>query len=391
MNLADALTAFDDAEEQAGLRDFHPARRVFLRASAAAGVSGLVAQFSQAAGAAEPSQPGEGVFELGDTVLQSGETLRSAKIAYKTHGRLAADKGNVIVYPTPYAAQHADIEWLIGRGRALDPERYFIVVPDQLGNGLSSSPDNTAPPQDRSRFPIVTNRDNVAAQHRLLTEKFGIRNIALVVGWSMGAQQTFQWAVSHPDKVERIAPFCGTARTTPHNAVFLEGLRAVLTLDAAWNSGDYDSQPVAGIRAFARVYAGWGFSQPFYKQALYRQMGFGSLEEFLTGFWEKRFLRRDANNLLSMLGTWQLNDVGATPGFGGSLERALGSIKARAMVMAGQTDLYFTPEDVEAEAALIPGARFKAIPSVWGHQAGNGLNPADSAFIDAELKALLAG
>ena len=100
--------------------------------------------------------------------------------------------------------------------------------------------------------------------------------------------------------------------------------------------------------------------------------------------------RRDANNLLSMLRTWQLNDAGATPGFDGSLDRALGAIRAKATVMAGQTDLYFTPEDVSAEAALIPGARFRVIPSVWGHQAGNGLNAADTQFIDAEIKQLLA-
>lgn len=390
MNMADVLTAFDRNDDPIELRNFHPARRDFLRASAAAGMSGLVASISEVVGASEPLKPGEGLFELGDMVLQSGETLRDAKIAYKTHGRLAADKSNVILYPTPYSAQHGDIEWLIGPGKALDPGKHFIVVLDQLGNGLSSSPSNTPPPQDHSRFPTITNQDNVAAQLRLVTEKFGIDKIALVVGWSMGAQQTLQWAVSHPDKVERIAPSCGTARTTPHNAVFLEGLRAVLTLDAAWMEGDYASPPVAGIRAFARVYAGWGFSQPFYKRELYRQMGFNSLEEFLVGFWEKRFLRRDANNLLSMLRTWQLNDVGATPGFDGSLERALGSVKAKATVMVGQTDLYFPPEDVEAEAALIPGARYRVIPSVWGHQAGNGLNAADAQFVDAEIKKLLA-
>jgi homoserine O-acetyltransferase len=390
MNRADALITMDSEGDQPQMRKFRPARRDFLRACAAAGVSGLVASFPDVAGAAESSRPSEGVFKLGDMVLQSGATLRNARLAYKTHGRLAAGRGNVIVYPTPYSAQHGDIEWLIGQGKALDPNKYFIIVIDQLGNGLSSSPSNTPPPQDRSRFPMITIQDNVAAQHRLVTEGFGVSTVALVVGWSMGAQQAFQWAVSYPDKVERIAPFCGTAKTTPHNAVFLEGLRAALSLDAAWMKGEYNSQPVAGIRAFARVYAGWGFSQPFYKLELYRQMGFGSLEEFLVGFWEKRFLHRDANNLLSMLRTWQLNDVAATPGFDGRLELALGAIEAKATVMAGQTDLYFTPEDVAAEAAWIPGARFRVIPSVWGHQAGNGLNAEDTQFIDAEIKKLLA-
>jgi homoserine O-acetyltransferase len=119
-------------------------------------------------------------------------------------------------------------------------------------------------------------------------------------------------------------------------------------------------------------------------------MGFASLEDFLVGFWERRFLRRDANNLLTMLGAWQRNDVAALPEFNGDLAAALGSIRAKALVMSAETDLYFTPEDLEYEASLIPQARYEVIRSVWGHQAGNGLNPADSAFIDRQLKQLLA-
>ena len=240
------------------------------------------------------------------------------------------------------------------------------------------------------RFPTITIQDDIAAQHRLVTEGFGIRRVALVTGYSMGAQQAFQWAASHPDMVQRIAPFCGTASTTPHNVVFLEGVRAALTVDAAWMDGDYQDEPVKGLRALSRVYAGWGLSQAFYKRELYRPMGFSSLEDFITGFWEQRYTRRDANNLLSMLRTWQLNDVGTTLGFGGDHKRALGAIKAKATVMAGQTDLYFTPEDVEADAACIRGARFRVIPSLWGHMAGAGISAADSQFIEAEIKGLLA-
>jgi homoserine O-acetyltransferase len=94
----------------------------------------------------------QALFDLGDFVLRSGVTLRGAKLAYKTHGRLNADKSNLVVYPTPYSAHHSDIEWPIGPGKALDPERYFIVVTDMLGNGLSSSPSNTPPPFDRAHF-----------------------------------------------------------------------------------------------------------------------------------------------------------------------------------------------------------------------------------------------
>src|SRR5712692_10227287 len=107
------------------------------------------------------------VFDCGDIVLQSGLTYRQARLAYKTYGTLDADRSNVIVYPTSYGAQHFDTEWLIGPEKALDPTRYFIVIPNMFGNGLSSSPSNTPPPFDRGRYPNFTMTDNVRAQERL--------------------------------------------------------------------------------------------------------------------------------------------------------------------------------------------------------------------------------
>jgi homoserine O-acetyltransferase len=329
-------------------------------------------------------------FEPGDVTLQSGMTLHNAFLAYKTYGTLNADKSNAIVYPTWYSGQHVDNEWLIGEGMALDPRKYFIIVPNMLGNGLSSSPSNTPPPFDRARFPHVTVYDNIKLQHRLVTEKLGIQRIALVTGWSMGAQQTFQWGASYPDMVERIAPFAGTAKTWPHNYVFLEGVKAALCADAAWKDGWYTDPPATGLRAVGRVYAGWGFSQAFYRDKLYESMGYHSLEDFLVGYWEGFFLKKDANNLLAMAWTWQHADISANPLYNGDFEKALRSIKARATVMPGRTDLYFTPEDNEYEARQMPRATFRPIESIWGHFAGAGLNRADTKFIDDNIKALLA-
>ena len=329
-------------------------------------------------------------FELGDVALRDGATLREAKLAYKTFGALNEDKSNAIVYPTWYSGQHPDNEWLIGSGMALDPAQYFIIIPNMLGNGISSSPSNTPPPYDKARFPHVTTYDNISVQHRLVTEVFGIEKLALVTGWSMGAQQTFQWGVSYPEMVERILPFCGSAKTSRHNFVFLEGVKAALTADAAFEGGWYEDPPNVGLRAMARVYAGWGFSQAFYRERLYEGEGYSSLEDFLVAFWEGFFLPKDANNLLAMLWTWQNGDIGKTPGFGGDLEAALGAIQAKAIVMPGQTDLYFPPEDNEYEASHMPNAEFRPIPSIWDHFAGGGLNPTDTKFIDDALKELLA-
>jgi homoserine O-acetyltransferase len=330
------------------------------------------------------------IFELGEVRLQMGETLRDAKLAYRTYGSLNEAKGNAIVYPTWYSGQHYDNEWLIGEGMALDPARYCIIVPNMLGNGLSSSPSNTPPPYDRARFPRVTVYDNVSVQHRLVTERLGIQRLQLVTGWSMGAGQTYQWAVSYPEMVPRILPFCGSATTSRHNFVFLEGVKAALTADAAFQEGWYDQPPTKGLRAKARVYAGWGYSQAFYWEELYTQLGYSSLEDFLVGFWEGFFLKKDANNLLTMLWTWQHGDLGATPGFNGDLERALGAIRAKAIVMPAEKDLYFPPEDNAYEVRHMPNAQLRVIPGVWGHFAGGGDNPTDTKFIDDSLKELLA-
>lgn len=158
-------------------------------------------------------------FDLGSFHLKEGATIRGAKIAYKTWGTLNDDRTNAILYPTWYSGKHWDNDWLIGPGMGLDPNKYFIIVPNMLGNGLSTSPSNCPPPYNQARFPKVQTEDNVRAQHKLVTEKFGITKLKLVIGWSMGAGQTFQWAVSYPEMVERILPFCGSARTSPHNII----------------------------------------------------------------------------------------------------------------------------------------------------------------------------
>ena len=331
------------------------------------------------------------IFEAGDVVLQSGLTYRRARLAYKTYGTLDAAKANAIVYPTSYGAQHNDLEWAIAPGKALDPTKYFIVILNKFGNGLSSSPSNTPPPFDRARWPHFTMTDNVRVQQRLLHKVFGIERVKLVYGFSMGAQQAFHWGALFPDRVERIAAICGSAKTSPHNLVFLEGVKAALTADPAWQDGWFATPPVRGFQAMGRVYAGWGLSQAFYREEEWRKLGFSSLEDFLVGSWEANFRRRDANDLLAMLWTWQHADISANELYGGDMAKALGAIKAKAIVMPCETDLYFTVEDNRREVAHMPHAELRPIPSIWGHRAGNpAQNPADAKFLDTAVRELLA-
>ena len=337
---------------------------------------------------APPARPSDHeIFELGDFGLMSGEVLPNAQLAYKTHGSLSDSGDNVIVFPTWYGGRHSDNEALIGTEHALNPDRYFIVVANQFGNGLSSSPSNTPPPYDRMRFPLVTPYDNVRAQQRLLTERYGVERIALAVGFSMSGQQAFHFGALYPEMVERIAPICGSAKTSVHNYVFLEGIKAALQADCAWQEGEYSSPPVAGIRAFSRVYTGWFASQSFFREGLHS--AFGDDLEGIFSAAEEGFGSFDANDLLAMVATWQAADIGAHPRFDGSLSAALAAIRSRAFVMPSRTDLYFPPEDSQIEVALMPNAELRVIPSIWGHLAGGGANADDTAWLDEQLRELL--
>ena len=328
------------------------------------------------------------IFEAGDVMLQSGTVFPSLKLAYKTYGVLSPARDNVILYPTSFSAQHTDTEWLIGPDGVLDPTRYFIIIPNLLGNGLSSSPSNTAGP-----FPEVTYHDAIAVQRRLLTERFGITRLALVYGWSMGGMQAYHWAALHPDMVERAAVVCGSARCAPYNHVFLESVKAALTGDPAFRSGRFVEKPTAGYRAMGRVYAGWAMSHGFYRDELWREAGFTSLEDYLVRTWDTTFTRRDANDLLAQVGIWQRGNVSACAAFGGDLDRALAAITAHMLLMPGATDRYFDVRDNEDELPKLVNARsavLHPIPSQHGHRAGNPVNnPRDQAFLRAEVTALL--
>ncbi|MDA1061729.1 MAG: alpha/beta fold hydrolase [Chloroflexi bacterium] len=329
------------------------------------------------------------VFELGDYRLQSGVVLPDARLAYQTYGELNAVRDNVVVYPTAYGGTHANCEPIIGAGLALDPSRYFIVVPNMFGNGLSSSPSNTPAPFSGPDFPGVTIHDMVQAQHRLLSERFGIERIRLVTGTSMGGLQAFEWGAAFPELVERIVPRCGAARCSPHNWVFLDGIEAALTADAAFAGGRYQEPPTNGLRAMGRVWAGWALSQAFYREERWRELGAESLADYLATNWGARPL--DANDQLAMIWSWQHADISANAMYRGDFDQALAAIRARAIVMPSSTDLYFPPEDNAYEVARMPIAELRPFETVWGHLAGSpGPDPQDAAALDLALREILA-
>jgi homoserine O-acetyltransferase len=336
------------------------------------------------------SQEGHGPYELidiGNLELEEGGTLPGVQLAVATHGTLNAAKDNAILVPTWYSGTSKIMEQVyIGNGRALDPSKYFIIVVNQIGNGLSTSPHNTS----GANFPKVRIGDDVRAQHKLLTEKYGLKSLALVVGGSMGAQQTYEWAVRYPDFVKRAAPIAGTAKNTEHDFVFADTLSEAITSDPGFNGGKYGSPAdvAAGLKRHAKLWTVMGWSTDFFREGRHRALGFDSMQSFVDTFMTGYFAPMDPNDLLAMAWKWQRGDVSRHTG--GDLAAALGRVKAKTYVMPISHDMFFPPGDCEVEQRLIPGSKFRPLKSVCGHLGLFGVDPELLAQLDANLNELLA-
>ncbi len=305
-----------------------------------------------------------------------------------TLGTKTASGDNVVLIPSWYSGTHREAALnMVGEGRAIDPAKHHVVFTNLMSNGLSSSPSNTPAPNEASRFPRVSLFDNVRLQHEMLTRHLGVERLKLVAGWSMGGCQAYQWSAQYPDMMEAIAPICCSARTAHFNKVFLIALRRALELDPAFADGYYTRPPVRGLKAFAAIYAGWGFTEPFFRTEAFRQFGADSSESFVERFWEPAFLQHDTNDLLGLLRTWFDGDISNGPAYGGDLAKALGAIKARAVVMPGELDRYFPPVDSHEEVRHMPNAVCQPVPSDWGHMVI--WNPTDQLFIDDGLRMAL--
>ena len=325
--------------------------------------------------------------------FEDGKVLPRAVVVYGTYGKLNADRSNAILLPSHYLANHHGYDWLIGKGGALDTTKVFLVMTELFGNGQSSSPSNTAEPFHGPRFPAATIRDNVEAVRRLLQDGLGVSHLRAIIGFSMGAEQTFQWAVSHPDFADRIVATAGTAKCWPHGIVRLEAEIAAITTDPLFKGGDYSEQPKAGVHQFGLIWAGWLFSQEWWRQELWHQMSTPqtTLEQFVTNLSTNFIPGADANDLIFQARMWERHDVGTTAGFNGSLSKALGSIKVPFLYMPSATDLYFPLTDARYEAGLMKTVSLVPIPSLWGHPAGAGLDPKDRLFLNNRIRTFLAG
>jgi homoserine O-acetyltransferase len=350
------------------------------------------AVFAQEAAESKADKGERHEFVIANFKTESGVVLPQARVVYGTYGKLNAAKDNVVLLPSHYMANFHGYEWLIGADKALDASKLFLVATELFGNGNSSSPSNTPEPFHGPRFPVTTIRDNVEAVHRLLTEELKITHLRAVIGFSMGAQQAFQWAVSYPTFADKIVATSGTAKTYGHGIVRLESEITAITTDPVFANGEYKEQPKKGIEAFAIVWTAWLFSQEWWRKEMWREGAkLGTTFESFVNELKTNFIPgADANNLILQMRTWEKHDVGTTPGFGGDVEKALGSIKAPFLYMPSETDLYFPVTDAKYEAGFMKTVTFMPIPSLWGHPAGAAADPADAKFLNENIVKFLS-
>jgi homoserine O-acetyltransferase len=308
------------------------------------------------------------VLELGDLDLELGCTLAEARLAYRTHGTLAPARDNAVLFLHMYSGTPASLDPWIGSGRALDPGRWFVVCPGQLGNGLSSSPSTMSGP-----FPELTIGDDVAAQRRLVAEHLGLERLALVLGFSMGAQQAYEWAVRYPPAVARLAVFAGHARTTAANELLVTASAEALR--------------TGGTRQHARFWAATGLSPELFRREAWREAGYASVDDLVRSLFEEDYGARQPADLLCQLGKWRRADVSRHAD--GDLAAALGRIRARTIVAPFSHDAWFPVADCKLDQRLVDRSELRVVESVWGHYAW-GIGSSETAQIERVLADLLA-
>jgi homoserine O-acetyltransferase len=336
------------------------------------------------ASAHQPNQPPHQRYALGDLALESGEVIKDFSISYVTHGTLNEKKSNAILMVTAISGNHHRLDFMIGPGKALDTDKYFIICTDAIGNGLTTSPSNSTA-QPHMKFPKFLIRDMVTSQYKLLTEHLGITHVVAVVGPSMGGMQTLQWGVSHPAFMDSLVAIVPLAKTPAWTVTVLEASRKAIMLDPAWKGGDYDAPPAAGLSLYRDILSFLAARSP----EIYRDQ-FANGPDVLP--WletqEKALVKAfDANDWIYQTWAYDAHDVGTTPGMNGDLVKALRAIKAKTLILTGTKDL-LNPEYEPREAArYIRDVRVVTINpgTVTGHASAGGGFPADVDFLNREV------
>ena len=340
-----------------------------------------------------PNEAPHQSFALGDFKLESGESIKDFSMSYVTHGTLNADKSNAVLVLTAIGGNHHRIDHLIGPGKGLDPTKHFVISVDAISNGLTTSPSNSKV-QPGMQFPKFNIRDMVNSTQLLVKEKFGINRLVTVVGASMGGMQALQYAVSYPEMTRSVVAIVPLAKTTPWTTNMLELLRQGIMTDAAWAGGNYPASapPEKGMKLWARMLNGGIVRTPDVLQADFPNSNL-DVVKWQEGLADSGWKRIDARDWIYQSWAYDQHNVATTPGFNGDYERALKSIKAKTLILAGEGDLLNPEANAKEAAKLIPGARYVSLKPrhPLGHLSGAAGQAPEIEIQNREIAAFIGG
>lgn len=339
---------------------------------------GGLAMVAAVLGAAPESHAETQIYPLYDFQFEDGTIMPELRIAYETHGTLDADRDNAIVLLHGALADHHAFDGLIGPGKLFDTDKYFVIAPDTVGGGESSSPDGGAG-QD---FPRYTIRDAMAADYALVSRGLGLAKLHAIVGRSMGAFIGLEWAIHHPEMPQRVVLMAPSGQTDANAQVVIDLLVSAIALDPEWAGGRYERNPVEGLRHAGMIYYPWSVSAGYLDRiapAALAQESEATAAAF--GAW-------DANALVLRFAATREHAVATA--FGGDSDAALAEAAMPVLLMPSASDRMIDPAGAALLRAGLPQASYAMVPGDLGHRAIDALPGSEAGdFIDRTVRAFL--
>jgi homoserine O-acetyltransferase/O-succinyltransferase len=297
---------------------------------------------------------------LGEFKLQSGAVLHDFRIGYRTLGRLNGDKSNAVLWPTWLRGRTEDLLQFIGPGKVVDSGKYYVILVDAIGDGISTSPSNSAS-QPRMSFPKFTIRDMVESEHRLVTDVLRLTHLHAVMGLSMGGMQTFEWAVAYPDFMDVTIPMEGSPQSTSYDKLLWTSEIDAIELDPAWNNGNPTAPLTRGV-ALALEIDSMNLTSPAYRASQTKTEEF---ENFLGEM--RKNGRSDAGVLSDQIRQREAIIALDIPReIGVPLEQAAKRVRSRMLVIVSMEDHMVNPSPA-AEFARAISVPVVSLDSSCGH------------------------
>jgi homoserine O-acetyltransferase len=309
--------------------------------------------------------------------LELGGALPALRIGYRTWGTLDAEGGNaVVVCHALTGSADADLWWtrMFGEGRALDPERDFVVCSNILGSCYGTTGPTSIDPATGApwlgTFPAITVRDMVRAQHALASA-LGVRRVRMVIGGSLGGMQALEWALEYPALVESVVFVASTARHSAWCIGLSEAQRQAIYADPRWKGGRYDpADPPAGGLAAARMMAMLSYrSQPSFELRFGRRRQTEdrfAVESYLEYQGVQLVERFDAATYVTLTRAMDTHDVSRGRG---DFDDVLRGLRQPTLVVSIDSDVLYWPWEQREVATLAPNARLAVMDSPHGHDA----------------------